>query len=69
MKRKLNKKKVKKNGAILGFERPPPTTKSSPLTTTLSIESFEWCFYNYIDLTCDYEYPCASCFQQYADLV
>ena len=64
MKRKWNKNKFKKNSAELGFEPPPPTTKS-PLTTTLYIESFEWWFYNYVDLTCDYKYPCASCFQQY----
>ena len=74
MKKKLNenkmkKKKFKKISAMLGFEPPPPSVKSSPLTTTLSIESVEWCFYNCIDFTCDYKYLCASCFQQYADLV
>ena len=41
---KKKKKKFKKNSAILRFEPRHPTTKSSPLTTTLSIESFECCF-------------------------
>ena len=45
-----------------------------PATTVFSlnhyaiIEPFKWCFYNRIDLTCDYKYLCASCFEQYADL-
>ena len=60
--KKKKKKRFKKNSAILGFEPPNPTTKSSPLTTTLFIESFEKCFYNYVDITCDYKTPEPSVF-------
>ena len=43
--------------------------KKMKQTKSLSNRSKDAFIKFYIDLTCDYKSTCASCFQQYADLV